>query len=120
MTAFPISPRFSPDIIAHLISVVKPSHILVNTERLPLIDQIIALSKYRPEVLQMPEYSTIFSEESYSIPETHSRPMDTTALIIHSSGIYGVSNKNSLVNNRCYQVQLLYIPKPLNGHQIFT
>ncbi|KAJ3898100.1 hypothetical protein F5879DRAFT_654784 [Lentinula edodes] len=86
MTAFPISPRFSPDIIAHLISVVKPSHILVNTERLPLIDQIIALSKYRPEVLQMPEYSTIFSEESYSIPETHSRPMDTTALIIHSSG----------------------------------
>ncbi|GAW08651.1 acetyl- synthetase-like protein [Lentinula edodes] len=69
MTAFPISPRFSPDIIAHLISVVKPT-----------------LSKYRPEVLPMPEYSTIFSEESYSIPETHSRPMDTTALIIHSSG----------------------------------
>ncbi|KAJ4493538.1 hypothetical protein C8J55DRAFT_602138 [Lentinula edodes] len=86
MTAFPISPRFSPDIIAHLISVVKPSHILVNTERLPLINQIIALSKYRPEVLQMPEYSTIFSEGPYSIPETHSRPMDTTALIIHSSG----------------------------------
>ncbi|KAJ3871569.1 hypothetical protein F5051DRAFT_446052 [Lentinula edodes] len=88
MTAFPISPRFTPDVIAHLINSVKPTHIIVNAERAVMMDQImlLATSEDKPIVLQMPTYHDIFCRESDTTPMKHQRRMEETALIIHSSG----------------------------------
>ncbi|KAJ4469967.1 hypothetical protein C8J55DRAFT_551543 [Lentinula edodes] len=88
MTAFPISPRFTPDVIAHLISAVKPTHIIMNAERAATTDQIMRLtnSEDKPIVLPMPTYHDIFCGESNLTPINHQRHMEEPAVIIHSSG----------------------------------
>ncbi|KAJ3928039.1 MAG: hypothetical protein NXY57DRAFT_1064096 [Lentinula lateritia] len=88
MTAFPISPRFSPEIIAHIINDVKPTHVLVNLERKEAVDQIMALvnPEHRPSVFPMPSYHNIIRGDFYEIPNKHQRSVDEPALIIHSSG----------------------------------
>ncbi|KAJ3770019.1 hypothetical protein FB446DRAFT_790862 [Lentinula raphanica] len=90
MTAFPISPRFSATVIAHLISAVKPSHVVVNSEGAAIMNEIMKEldleNKNNLQILGMPTYERIFAEEPYKSCAKHNRPMNRTALIIHSSG----------------------------------
>ncbi|KAJ3820104.1 hypothetical protein F5880DRAFT_1615858 [Lentinula raphanica] len=90
MTAFPISPRFSATVIAHLISAVKPSHVVVNSGRAAIMNEIMKElnleNKNNLQILEMPTYEKIFVEEPYKSCAMHNRPMNRTALIIHSSG----------------------------------
>ncbi|KAJ3710840.1 hypothetical protein C8R42DRAFT_757307 [Lentinula raphanica] len=90
MTAFPISPRFSATVIAHLISAVKPSHVVVDSEGAAIMNEIMKKldleNKNNLQILGMPTYERIFVEEPYKSCAMHNRPMNRTALIIHSSG----------------------------------
>lgn len=88
MIAFPISPRFTPEIVAHLITVVKPKHILVNNERVEILDQCMQLleSKEIPSISLMPTHNYMFRAKDLLFKNETLRETDRTALIIHSSG----------------------------------
>ncbi|KAF9254799.1 acetyl-CoA synthetase-like protein [Marasmius fiardii PR-910] len=87
MTAFPISPRFSPNIISHLIKDIMPSHILVNEEARHLADEALQhLDVVKaPPVLSMPTYEDLFAPGTSQLLPKHSRGVHEPALIIHSS-----------------------------------
>ncbi|KIK50436.1 hypothetical protein GYMLUDRAFT_266168 [Collybiopsis luxurians FD-317 M1] len=88
MTVFPISPRFSLTVVAHLIDSVKPSQILVNGNSYPFVLEALKLlkDKHVPGLLQAPASDFLFSECNgrADFPQ-HTRDINDTAFIVHSS-----------------------------------
>ncbi|KAJ3806634.1 hypothetical protein EV368DRAFT_68346 [Lentinula lateritia] len=104
MTAFPISPRFSVEIIALLINAVKPSYMLVSSTKKQIIEDIkLCLSSdNRPVVLEIPTYEIIFHGEPRGILNKHDRSLDQPALIIHSSGSTSLHPKTIKWSSKFY------------------
>ncbi|KAF5366106.1 hypothetical protein D9757_012692 [Collybiopsis confluens] len=88
MIAFPISPRFSPLVVAHLIDTVQPTHILTNHEGRQLTQKIMDLVQnlVKPCQLLAPTFREIFTpkHENPYFPR-HSRDLHDIAYVIHSS-----------------------------------
>ncbi|KIK71517.1 hypothetical protein GYMLUDRAFT_338794 [Collybiopsis luxurians FD-317 M1] len=88
MIAFPISPRFSSSVVAHLINAVQPSHILINDHSRPFVLEVLNSLQDQsiPSLVLAPSYELIFAEEAWTshFPE-HTRDLYETAYVIHSS-----------------------------------
>lgn len=86
-----ISPRNPPPAIAHLLSKVRASHILVSSE-VPI--QELARNAIRaladgatPIILPMPTFEDIFIPGAMFVPlPPRHRDLTTTRIVVHSSG----------------------------------
>lgn len=90
ITVFVISPRNSSPAVAHLLSRVRPSHILVSTEA-PIRDlarsAVLELNQSAPTICSMPTYEDIYIPGSSFLPLPPRRhDFSATRVIVHSSG----------------------------------
>ena len=93
---FPISPRNSPEAVAHLLKMTGAHHLLVGGE--PMLQKLAAASLEllragdHPEVFQsgMPCFEDLYSYDSPDSEFKHYPPVkfnrNATSLILHSSG----------------------------------
>ncbi|TFK52863.1 acetyl-CoA synthetase-like protein [Heliocybe sulcata] len=92
--AFLISPRNSPSAIAHLLSKVKVSHVVVGSEGAlqELVKQSLDMfaadeNCTQPDVSKIPVFEELYNEDEEFQPLSFERPdMDDPAIILHSSG----------------------------------
>ena len=93
---FPLSPRFSPAVIAHLLKKSGASYILVNDD--PKLQELIQeavklLGKGTVVAIhKMPYFEDIFLQNSMFeyLPSINLEPSDT-AMLVHSSSLYSDS-----------------------------
>ncbi|KAJ4469876.1 hypothetical protein J3R30DRAFT_3713139 [Lentinula aciculospora] len=113
ITGFPISPRFSANVMARLVDMVHPTYILVNDDNAALGNLISSIvfesSAWAPIVCAMPNYEEMYlGHNLYDPLPLHSPEFDKRAFIVHSSSstslipkaIYWTSNfisRNALV-----------------------
>jgi acyl-CoA synthetase (AMP-forming)/AMP-acid ligase II len=94
ITVFPISPRFSASVLAHLLKETKATHIIVGSE--PLLRQVLAealgtmntKSIVTPDVIEMPTFGALYADRHGSNTElipSYSVDFDSTAIILHTS-----------------------------------
>ncbi|KXN81895.1 hypothetical protein AN958_03545 [Leucoagaricus sp. SymC.cos] len=114
ITVFPISPRFSPPVIAHLLAKNGVSHVLVSPEqhlqelaKEAIYEVVHYYPKCEPQIIAMLEYSDLYANSNYialpiaptnfagfgfcesevafeQLPKRH-WDLDGVAMIIHSS-----------------------------------
>lgn len=88
----PISPRNSPAAVAHLLTTLRPTHILVSVDhpiRQLVQDSLEQLKdpEYLPKVCSMPEYEDVYIKDSTFSPlRPRSRDVYVPRIIVHSSG----------------------------------
>jgi acyl-coenzyme A synthetase/AMP-(fatty) acid ligase len=90
ITGFPISPRFSANVVARLIDMVRPTHILVNNDTSALGFRIAKLvfesSGWAPTICLMPTYEDMYlGHNAYEPLPPHSPEFDKRAFVVHSS-----------------------------------
>ncbi|KIK67743.1 hypothetical protein GYMLUDRAFT_36507 [Collybiopsis luxurians FD-317 M1] len=90
ITGFPISPRFSANVVARLVDMVRPTHILVNDDNSTLAFYINKLvfesSGWAPAICKMPTYEEMYlGHNTFEPLPPHSSEFDQRAFISHSS-----------------------------------
>ncbi|KAF5393077.1 hypothetical protein D9757_001269 [Collybiopsis confluens] len=90
VTGFPISPRFSANVVARLVDMVRPTHILVNDGNSSLGSHIASLvfeaSGWAPAICKMPTYEEMYlGHNTFEPLPHHSFEFDKRAFIVHSS-----------------------------------
>ncbi|PPQ84428.1 hypothetical protein CVT25_011255 [Psilocybe cyanescens] len=87
-TAFPISPRFSPIVVAHLLKESRPVAIVVDTTTKDLANQALTGSTdgYKPLLCELPPFSVLYSkDDTYISLPRHDRKPEDISIITHSS-----------------------------------
>ncbi|KAF5350371.1 hypothetical protein D9757_013631 [Collybiopsis confluens] len=90
ITGFPISPRFSANVVARLVDMVRPTHILVNDENSSLGKLVVKLvfeaSGWAPTICKMPTFEELYlGHNTFEPLPRHSPEFDKRAFIVHSS-----------------------------------
>ncbi|KAF9259297.1 acetyl-CoA synthetase-like protein [Marasmius fiardii PR-910] len=120
---FPLSPRFAPRVLAHLIKSARVSHIYVNNNQhlRSVAEEAVVLTSEGEDksldvkVHSLPEYDTLYGDTTWS-PRLPKRIVDHSehAIFIHSSSSTSDFPKVIPWTVR-QQVQHSTIPTPLNG-----
>lgn len=108
ITAFLISPRFHPMVVAELLRMANPSHILVNEslrETAQLAFEELARTPQHavPTIIDSPMHRQLFTgDNKFERLPRHSEEFEKRALILHSScQCLGLAVLNSLLLFRC-------------------
>ncbi|KAJ3836127.1 hypothetical protein EV361DRAFT_211914 [Lentinula raphanica] len=90
LTAFPISPRFSPEVVSRLLMEVKPAYIIAEEGYMPLKAISTISHGNGPILLDLPnEALELSSSQDTELMPLHHRASDEPAYIIHSSATSG-------------------------------
>ncbi|KAJ3993681.1 hypothetical protein F5050DRAFT_1810303 [Lentinula boryana] len=91
MSAFPVSPRFSPEVLSKLMMEVRPTYVM-SEDKFMLMEVLNTIPDgERPTVLDLPSRAMIFSSNQAipPLPE-HGRTLSSPQYVIHSSDAHSL------------------------------
>ena len=96
ITAFPISPRFSPHIVAHLLNEIRPEYIFMDHKiasngvaDIIFHELSLVSDQWNPRKALLPTYDDLYSaNDAFEPLPNHGRDFGKPACIMHSSSTF--------------------------------